>query len=115
MLNFMGLIPPGAFIAVLGFIAAVMSFFDLPKRGWKRAVVVGLLFFLMVGEIYVLRREQNTANNNFIYIVNRFNNSDSLLTAMQQSQIRVEALCTATPDASIRTKTHSNYAIFTDT
>jgi hypothetical protein len=92
MLNFMNLIPPGAFIAVLGFIAAVMSFFDLPRRGWKRAVVVGLLFLLMAGEIYVLRRDQNTATNNFIYIVNRFNNTDTLLTATQQSQIRVEAL-----------------------
>src|SRR4029077_19171790 len=79
-------IPPGAFIAVLAFIAAVV----LPRRGWKRAVVVGLLFSLMVGEIYVLRREQNTANDHFDYIADRFNSIDRLLVATQQSQVRVD-------------------------
>jgi hypothetical protein len=87
-----GVIPPGTFIAILGFLAAIMAFFDPPKKGFKRFVLIVFLFLLMVGEIFVLRREQRIGEDHFTYVAQRFDNTDKLIKANQEAQARVAAL-----------------------
>jgi len=84
-------VPAGAFIAILGGLAAIMSLSDAPT-GLKKTLWIGVFFVLMVCEILVLRRDQRTGEEHYTYLVTRFNSTDSLISANAQAQLRVAEL-----------------------
>jgi hypothetical protein len=49
---------PGVFIAILGFLAAFVTFWE-PQRGLVKALWTGLFFGLMVGEIWMVSKDRD--------------------------------------------------------
>lgn len=90
-------IPPGAFIAILGFLAAILAFFDPPKTGPKKALWVAFFFSLMVGEILVLRREARIGEEHFSFIATRFDEQSKTLTALQANNAALVAMNSPKP------------------
>jgi hypothetical protein len=58
-------VPPGALVAVMGALAAIMTFLDWPARRWEKAIAIFVFTTLAALEICVLKREQNIAQGNF--------------------------------------------------
>jgi hypothetical protein len=53
---------PGIFIAILAFVAAAVTFWERPPR-WVKAISIGLFLFLMVGEVWMMSKDRERADN----------------------------------------------------
>lgn len=87
----MWLPPPGTLTVVMAVFFGLYTLFEQPNR-WVKFIFVAVLLLLAAGEIFVLAKGQEISEQNFAYIVKRFDGVQSLILDVQRAQTRIATL-----------------------